>query len=131
MNHDTMLTRLIMIRLSTVSHSIAMSSSTGITFVERADDESRLSKLPNNDSQLPQIVNTDSVLPTHFVSPPIHTPALSPSSTQAVRLSIDNAGTAPDETSTWIKHVKEYAPVVGVVGTVLGVIVAIITVAVK
>ena len=108
-----------------------MSFSTGITSVERVDDKSGLFKLPNNDSQLPQIVNNDSILPTHIISPPTHTPALPPSTNQAVPLSIDNAGTAPDETSTWIKQVKEYAPVVGVFGTVLGVSVAIITVAVK
>ena len=126
-----MLPRPVMTRPSTISHRLAMPFSTGITSVERADDRIGLSKLSNNDSQLPQIVNTDSILPTHVISPPTHTPALPPSTNQAVPLSIDNAGIAPDETSTWIKHVKEYAPVVGVVGTVLGVIVAVITVAVK
>jgi hypothetical protein len=106
-----------------------MSFSTRSTAVEQFDIETELSELPKDDFRPSQPVNTDSALPTHHL-PPV-TQILPPVNSLTISSSTNNTLTAPGEASTWMSHVKEYAPVVGVVGTVIGVIVAIITVAVK
>jgi hypothetical protein len=106
-----------------------MSFSTRSTAAEQLDIETELSELPKNDSRPPQPVNTDSTLPTHHL-PPV-TQIVPPVNNLTISSSTNNTLTAPDEASTWMSHIKEYAPVVGVVGTVIGVVVAIITVAVK
>jgi len=84
-----------------------------------------------NDSRSPRLFNAESILPTHVLPPRAHTPALPTSINHAASSSTNNTVAAPDETRIWMKHVKEYAPVVGVVGTIAGVVVAIITVVVK
>jgi hypothetical protein len=106
-----------------------MSFSTRSTAVEQLDIETELSELPKNDSRPPQPVNTDTILPTHHLPPA--TQILPPVHNLTISSSTNKTLTAPSEASTWMSHVKEYAPVVGVIGTVIGVIVAIITVAVK
>jgi len=135
MDHGAILTRSITNRSGTASHHITMPFSTGTTAVERVDQENESSKLPRNDLRPPQRVNADSTLPTHVLPPRNHTepPAfgIHPSHNQTTVLSTNNSVTTHDQTNTWFSHVKEYAPVVGVVGTIIGVVVAIVTVAVK
>jgi hypothetical protein len=106
-----------------------MSFSTRSTAVEQLDIETELSELPKNDSRPPQPVSTDSTLPTHHL-PPV-TQIVPPVNNLTIPSSTNNTLTTPSKASTWMTHVKEYAPVVGVIGTVIGIIVAIITVAVK
>ena len=132
MDHDATLTGPILTRPSTASHCIAMSFSTGTTAVEQIDKGTEPSDLPKNDSRLPQLVNTDSTLPTHVLPPRDHT-ELSTSGirsfhNQTIASNTNNTVTTHDQTNTWFNYVKEYAPVVGVVGTIIGVVVAIITV---
>jgi len=112
-----------------------MPFSTCTTAIEQVDQETESSKLPKNDLRPPQLINDDSTLPTHFLPPRNHTepPAfgIHPLSNQTMNLSTNNTMTTGDQTKSRFTHVKEYAPIVGVVGTIIGVIVAIITVAVK
>ncbi|KAH6859046.1 hypothetical protein BKA58DRAFT_405864 [Alternaria rosae] len=112
-----------------------MPFSTGTTAVEQVDQESESFKLPRDDLRPPQLVNADSTLPTHILPPCNHTepPAfgIHPLHNQTTVSSTNYTVATRDQTNTWFTHVKEYAPVVGVVGTIIGVVVAIITVAVK
>jgi len=112
-----------------------MSFSTGITAVERTHKETESSKLPKNDTRPPQLVNADSTLPTHVLPPLNYTehPASGthPIYNQEIASRTNDTATTRGHKSTWFNYVKEYAPVVGVIGTIIGVIVAIITVAVK
>jgi len=105
-----------------------MSFST-VMSAEQAENEVEVSKLPKSDFSSPQPINTDSTLPTHHL--PLCDHGLPPALSPAIPSSINNTLTVPGETITWFSHVKEYAPVVGVVGTIIGVVVAIITVVVK
>ena len=134
-DHDAVLTRPIVTRPSTASRRITMPFSTGTTAVEQFDQEIESSELPKNDFQPPQLVNTDSTLPTHVLPPRNHTESHAfsthPLHNQTIASSTNNTATTHDQTNTWFSHMKEYAPVVGVVGTIIGVVVAIITVAVK
>jgi len=108
-----------------------MSFSTSTTFTKQTGIETELSERPKSDFSSPQPVNTntDSTLPTHHL--PLRTYALPPSYIPTIHSSTNETLTVPAETNTWLSHVKEYAPVVGVVGTITGVVVAIITVAIK
>ena len=82
--------------------------------------------------------NLGSLLPTHLLPQPQRAHTL-PSTfspyhlqNQPIPLTTDNAMIARHEKkATWLVHVKEYATVIGVALTLIGVIVAIITVAVK
>jgi len=106
-----------------------MPFSTSTTATEQADIETERSELPKSDFSSPQPVNTDSILPMHHL--PLRAHAQSPPRSLKIPSTTHNTLTGPGETKTWLSHVKEYAPVVGVVSTIIGVVVAIITVAVK
>ena len=81
--------------------------------------------------------NLGSLLPTHVLPQPqrAHTlpSTISPYylQNQPISSTTDNAVIAHDEKKTWVIHVKEYATVIGVALTFIGVIVAIITVVIK
>jgi hypothetical protein len=107
-----------------------MSFSTSTTAAKQVDTEIKLSELPKDDFRPSQPVNTDSTLPIHHVPPPrTNAPFLTHSET--IPSSTNNNVATPSETNTWLSHIKEYAPVVGVIGTIIGVIVTIITVVIK
>ena len=112
-----------------------MSFSTGTTAVEQVDQEKNLPSFLGTTCDHLSWVNDDSTLPTHvlpprnFTEPP--TFGIHPLHNQTTVLSTNHTMTTRDQTKAWFAHVKEYAPVVGVVSTIIGVIVAIITVAVK
>jgi len=78
-----------------------------------------------------------SLLPTHVLPQPQRAHTL-PSTfspcyfqNQPIPSTTGNAVIAQDEKKTWVIHVKEYATVIGVALTFIGVIVAIITVVIK
>ena len=106
-----------------------MSFSTSTTATEQADIETERSELPKSDFSSPQPVNTDSTLPTHHL--PLRTHVQSPPRSLTIPSTSHYTLTGHGETNTWLSYVKEYAPVVGVVGTIIGVVVAIITIVVK
>ena len=106
-----------------------MSFSTSTTAIEQADMETGRSELPKSDFSSSQPVNTDSRLPTHHLPLCAHTQ--SPPHSPQIPSTTHHTLSGPGKTNTWLSHVKEYAPVVGVVGTIIGVVVAIITVVVE
>ena len=111
-----------------------MSSTTCTTAAEHVETKNELPELPKRDLRPLRSVNTDSTLPTHHIPPPPPPPRtrlVLPAHTPTIPLNTNNIVAAPKETNTCLSHVKEYAPVVGVVGTIIGVVVAIVTVVVK